>query len=127
MAKRLEKDDKARLAAQVEQLGPDGLAKAAKVLADAKAENDKPIPEEILTAFPVPDVKSISWIPVRSAQLPGTGRAQPHAAGEGADELMRHIESDGEPLPFFVQYDDVKVRREVVCINRAKGNHRPTS
>jgi hypothetical protein len=113
MAKRIERDDKARLAAQVEQLGPAGLEAAAAKLAAAKAENDRPIPEDILTAFPVPDVRSISWIPVRSAQLPGAGkgagRAAPHAAGEGAQELMRHIEADGEELPFFVQFDDVKV------------------
>jgi hypothetical protein len=66
MAEKLEKDEKARIAAQVKAIGTEGLKAAAELLEKAKAEHDKPIPDEILKAFPVPDVKSISWIPVDS-------------------------------------------------------------
>lgn len=108
LAEKLEVIEKARLAAQVEKLGPEGLAKAGQELEAAKAEHDLPIPKAILTSFPVPDVKSISWIPVKSVQEMGKGRsvASRPLLQSG---LQKHIESDGEPLSVFVQYDHVKV------------------
>lgn len=108
MADKLEKTEKARIAAQVKKLGPTGLAKATKELEDAKAEHDKPIPTDVLTAFPVPDVKSISWIPVQSVQERGKGRTPAKKVADS--ELSKHIEADGSLLPFFVEYDHVKVR-----------------
>lgn len=104
----MEKDEKARIAAQVKRLGPEGLKQAEKVLEDAKAEHDKPIPTDILTQFPIPSVKSISWIPVQSIQEPGTGRVTSET-GKGLP-LSSHVQQDGKALPFFVQYDHVEVR-----------------
>ncbi|KAF7436910.1 hypothetical protein PC9H_003744 [Pleurotus ostreatus] len=106
LAKKLEKDEKARLATQIKRLGPKGLEEAEKELEAAKAEHDVPIPTEILKSFPVPDVKSIVWIPVQSVQEVGTGRKAGRAPS--STELSKHIESDGSPLPFFVQYDHVQ-------------------
>ena len=106
MADRLEKTEKARIAAQVKKLGPAGLAKAAKELEEAKIAHEKPIPSEVLTAFPVPDVRSISWIPVQSVQEPGKGRP-PKTITES--ELSKHIGADGSSLQLFLQYDHVKV------------------
>ncbi|KAF9473122.1 hypothetical protein BDN70DRAFT_886165 [Pholiota conissans] len=107
MAVKLEKDEKNRVAAQVAALGPEGLKKAAASLESAKAEHARPIPLEILKSFPVPDVKSISWIPVQSFQEPGIGRTSAYAPSS-EEPLFKHIESDGSPLPFFVQYDHVE-------------------
>lgn len=84
------------------------MKQAAALLESAKAEHDKPIPKEILTSFPVPDVKSISWIPVQSVQEPGLGRKLPGAVFD-YPELSKLIEADGSPLPFFIEYDSVKV------------------
>ncbi|PBK77299.1 hypothetical protein ARMSODRAFT_874850 [Armillaria solidipes] len=106
LAKKLEEDEKARVAAQVEGLGPEGLKKAAKELEDAKAEHDLPIPTEVLTKFPIPDVKSISWIPVQSLQEPGKGRRS--APGRTETSLSQHVHNDGSDLPFFIQYDHVE-------------------
>ena len=108
MADRLEKNEKARIAAQVERLGPEGLKKAEAVLEAAKAEHAKPIPTEILTSFPVPDVKSISWLSVQSVQEPGIGRELVHWAS-ASSPLSKYIDSDGKLLPFFVEYDHVEV------------------
>ncbi|KAH7911953.1 Metalloenzyme, LuxS/M16 peptidase-like protein [Hygrophoropsis aurantiaca] len=107
LQEKLEKDEKLRIAAQVENLGPAGLAQAEKELEAAKAEHEKPIPTEILTAFPVPNVKSISWIPVQSLQERGRGRSVP-AKDPVPSQLARHVESDGSPLSIFIQYDHVK-------------------
>jgi len=104
MAEKLEKDEKARIAAQVKAIGPEGVKDAAKLLERAKAEHDKPIPDEILKAFPVPDAKSISWIPVDSVHEKGKMGA---ASGS---KLRKHLESDGAPLPFFIGFDHVQVR-----------------
>ena len=103
MAEKLEKDEKVRIAAQVKHLGPKGLEDAAKLLEKAKAEHDKPIPVEILKAFPVPDVKSISWIPVDSVHEKG----KVDVVGQG--KLRKHVEGDGGPLPFFIGFDHVQV------------------
>lgn len=108
LAEKLETIEKARLAAQVEKLGPGGLAKAGQELEAAKAEHELPIPKEILTSFPVPDVKSISWIPVKSVQELGKGRSGASRPSLRSD-LEKYIENDGEPLSMFVQYDHVKV------------------
>lgn len=110
MQDRLETEEKARIEAQRKQLGPEGLAKLEKELKEAKAQHDRPIPEEILTSFPVPDVSSISWIPVQSA------RNDPFAKGStssvianAAPSLQKHLESDPAPLPYFIQFDQVQV------------------
>ncbi|KAI0788552.1 Metalloenzyme, LuxS/M16 peptidase-like protein [Abortiporus biennis] len=108
LADKLENDEKTRIAAQKEKLGPEGLAKAEKVLEEAKKEHDQEIPNDILKSFPVPDVKSIAWIPVQSVQQPGKGPGRVARHDQLPNiELTRHIESDGTPLPFFVEYDHV--------------------
>ena len=91
-------------------MGEEGLKKAEQELEQAKKEHDKEIPPSILKGFPVPDVKSISWIPVQSMQEAGTVPGRKDAVAQpGAESLKKAVESDGLPLPFSVQYDHVKV------------------
>ena len=104
MAEKLENDEKARIAAQVKNLEPEGLEATSKLLENAKAEHNKPIPDEILKSFPVPDVKSISWIPVDSVH------EKRNAVG-AESKLRKHINGDGDPLPFFIGFDHVQVWR----------------
>ncbi len=108
MADRLDREEKARIAAQKERLGPAGLAECERLLEEAKKEHEKEIPTEILTSFPVPSVKSITWIPVQSVQEKHGQKARAPLAHSNNAELAKHIEQDGAPLPFFVQYDHVK-------------------
>lgn len=110
LADKLEKDEKIRVAEQVKELGEAGLEAAAAKLEAAKSEHDRPIPSDILTSFPVPDVKSISWIPVQSLQEAGKGR-ETRRTPVPNEELTKHVQADESPLPFFVQYDHVKVNR----------------
>lgn len=121
LAERLEKNEKDRIAKQTETLGLEGLKKAAALLDSSKAEHSKPIPKEILTSFPVPDVKSISWIPVQSVQEPGVGR-KPFNGVAQFPELQKVIEDDGSPLPFFVEYDNVKVNLSFFVVRRYPHN-----
>ena len=108
MADKLERNEKARIAAQIERLGPEGLKKAEVELEVAKAEHARAVPTEILTSFRVPDVKSISWLSVQSVQEPGIGRKPVHCAS-ASSPLSKYIDSDGKLLPFFVEYDHVEV------------------
>ena len=109
LADNLEKTEKARITEQVEKLGSEGLKEAERRLEAAKAEHSKSIPTDILTSFPVPDVKSIFWIPVQSVQEPGKGRQGGPSGASTNSGLQKHIESDGTALPFFVEYDHVEV------------------
>jgi Zn-dependent M16 (insulinase) family peptidase len=112
LAEKLEKDERARVDAQVAKLGPEGLARLQKELDDAKAQNDAPIPEEVLTDFPVPKISSISWIVVQSAKnTPGTVEVEKAHVGVLANptELARHIKADETKLPLTVYYDHVAV------------------
>ncbi|CAE6445118.1 unnamed protein product [Rhizoctonia solani] len=104
LQEKLETGEKARIEEQRKRLGPEGLAKLEEELNRAKAEHERPIPQEILTGFPVPDVKSISWIPVQSA------RNDPFAAEVGKVEsgLQDHLDKDPVELPYFVQYDHIQ-------------------
>ncbi|KAI0756614.1 Metalloenzyme, LuxS/M16 peptidase-like protein [Daedaleopsis nitida] len=108
MADRLDREEKARIATQKERLGSAGLEECERVLEDAKKEHEQEIPTDILTSFPVPDVKSIAWIPVQSFQETHGKKGRAPMAQPNNAELAKHIEHDGAPLPFFVQYDHVK-------------------
>lgn len=107
LVEKLERDEKSRLATQIEKLGPEGLAQAEKNLEAAKEEHERPIPKGVLTSFPVPDVKSISWIPVESVQETSEGFDVVRTPRLQSN-LAKHIESDGSALPMFIQYDHVK-------------------
>jgi len=61
---KLSEEQKKRIEKQVEDLGETGLEELSKKLELAKEKNEQPIPNEILESFKVPDVKSISFIPV---------------------------------------------------------------
>lgn len=96
----------------MKDLGPEGLAVAQQELDRAKAEHEKPIPESVLKQFAVPDVKSISWIPVQSVQE-GAGTQNTSLYRYDSSQLLKHINSDGDKLPFFVQFDHVEVSGHV--------------
>ncbi|KAG8964223.1 hypothetical protein FRC00_003325 [Tulasnella sp. 408] len=103
LPEKLAAEEKARIAAQKESLGEEGLAKKVQELEEAKKEHDRPIPQEMLTSFPVPPVSSINWIPVKGAWNDST------KALSSDKELQAHVEKDGSDLPFFVGYHHAKV------------------
>lgn len=108
LADKLEKEETSRIEAQINRLGPEGLAKTEERIKKAKEENDAPIPNEVLLDFPVPDVSSIAWIPVQSVQDGGDTNST--SAGRKDNlRLVEHIGGDGSELPFLVQFDHVQV------------------
>ena len=101
-------DKEARIAARARDNRPDDLQNAAKRLEEAEAINKEPIPEEIIRAFPIPDVKTLSWIPIDSVH----GDSVHGSGGVVANSKLReHLHGDGDPLPFFVGFDHFQVRK----------------
>jgi Zn-dependent M16 (insulinase) family peptidase len=111
LSESLEASEKARIDAQKQALGPRGLEKATKELEDAKKEHENPIPSQILTSFPVPDVRSISWIPVQGVRNdPIAPNGSPlEARNTDGSRLEEHVKRDGTSLPFFVHFSNVAV------------------
>ncbi|GAA5896610.1 Sdd3p [Sporobolomyces salmoneus] len=103
LADKVRDDAKAVVDANIKKYGEDGLAKLAKKIEDAQAENDKPIPPEILRDFKIPDVNGIDWIKVE------TGRSGGVAKEDGAKKgrVQDHLDADAAQLPLFVQYDHI--------------------
>jgi hypothetical protein len=57
---------------------------------------------------------------VQSVQEAGAGRKS--GVPTIANETSRHVNGDGPPLPFFVQYDHVKVRTLIFLPNQAQSS-----
>ncbi|KAK0536901.1 hypothetical protein OC835_000659 [Tilletia horrida] len=110
LAKKLKADTRTRVEERKQKLGPDGLKKLKEELEAAQKQNDKDIPPEMLSGFPVPDPATIQWIPV------GTGKNDPLRTGAVSKrthesqldtKVQAHLDTDKEILPFYCQFDHV--------------------
>lgn len=100
-------DEKERLEKQVEELGDEGLKKHDEILEAAKKENEDPTPDEVIGAIPLPDINSISWIPVQSAStVPESSEIK---VLEESEALGAHLNADVCALPFTLHFDQVTV------------------
>lgn len=102
LSKQLKKDEKARVKAQKEKLGQEGLTKLAKDLENAKAENDKEIPREVLSQFQVPSTDSIHFIQTTTARS-GLARGQ----GDENNSIQRIIDEDKMDYPLFIHFEHI--------------------
>ncbi|CAO1637041.1 unnamed protein product [Jaminaea pallidilutea] len=103
--KQLEEDRRA-------ELGEGGLKKLGDNLESARKENDRPIPEEILSGFRVPSKDTIAWIPTGRrlvGQRPQNGsQGDPAPSSEGGTtEMDKQLSSHlvgSDQLPFAVHF-----------------------
>ncbi|KAF2405633.1 putative Zn2+-dependent endopeptidase [Trichodelitschia bisporula] len=100
LSAKLKAEETARVKAQKERFGQEGLKELTRKLEAAKAENDKPIPEEILDGFPVPSTKSIHFIPSTTVRA---GLATPKLD----NEWQRLVDQDAD-VPLFLHFEHVK-------------------
>lgn len=102
LAKKIQEDEIARIAAQVDNLGPQGLSELERKLAEAKTTNDQPIPKDIIKSFPVPAVEAINFI------IPETARGGlPQAEHPKLSTALQQIvNKDDVSLPLFIQFDN---------------------
>lgn len=102
MSQKLKSEEQARVEAQKEKLGKDGLQRLTKKLEDAKAQNDRPIPDSILADFAVPDTTSINFIHTTSASA---GLARKH--GKADSDVQKKIDADGRDIPLFMHFEHI--------------------
>ncbi len=69
LSNRIQESEQERESQQSKDLGVEGLARLAKILEAAMEENERPIPGDILTSLPVPDVAKVPSIPLFTARL----------------------------------------------------------
>lgn len=102
LSEKLKADEKARVDAQKKRLGEEGLKKLEKKLEEAKAENDKPIPKEILGSFKVPPPDSIHFIESTTAR---SGLAK--KMGHPNNDIQKIVDRDDTDLPLFIHFESV--------------------
>ncbi len=112
LADKLRADTEKLVESRRKEMGDEGLKKLEGKLEEAKKENDKDIPQDMLSKFRIPGVESIQWIAVGTGRnIPTPNSASVATSIDAPSELDRqvqaHIDADGEALPFFIQYDHV--------------------
>lgn len=100
--KKLKKAEKARVKEQQDRLGEEGLKKLAKKLDEAKAENDKEIPKEILEGFKIPGTESIHFFLTETAR---SGLAR--KTGPLDNEAQSLVDADKSDLPLFIHFEQI--------------------
>ncbi|KAJ9110677.1 hypothetical protein QFC19_001506 [Naganishia cerealis] len=102
LAEKITKEQADLLEATKARLGPQGLEAKAAELAQAQQENDREIPEKMITDFPISDAGKIDWIPVES----GVNTVDAQATKSG--KVQTYLDQDGDKLPYFVHYSHVQ-------------------
>ncbi|KAF2499151.1 putative zinc metalloprotease [Lophium mytilinum] len=102
LSKKLKVDEKARVKAQQEKLGEDGLKELAKKLEHAKEENDKPMPKEVLEQFEIPGTDSIHFFETITAR---SGYAS--NLDIPVNEIQRIIDKDAGSQNFFIHFEHI--------------------
>ena len=102
LSKKLKSEETARVKAQQDKLGEDGLKNLGEKLEKAKAENDREIPREILAAFKVPSPESIHFVPSLTAR---SGLAK--KMGHLDNEAQKYLDKDTSDLPLFIHFEHV--------------------
>ncbi|KAL7267686.1 hypothetical protein RUND412_009713 [Rhizina undulata] len=102
LATKIEGDEKKRTAAQIEKLGEEGLKQLQKKLDEAKAENDREIPPELLGKFEVPGVESIHFIETTTAKA---GFAVKD--GKPENDIQKILDKDTADIPLYLHFEHV--------------------
>jgi len=102
LSKKLKHDELARVKAQQERLGAEGLKNLDQKLKDAQAENDREIPEEILKKFKVPGTDSIHFIPTTTATS-GFAKDVVHEP----NDVQSIVDADKTDYPLSIHFEHI--------------------
>lgn len=103
LSRLLKSEEASRVAAQKKRLGIEGLKRLQNRLAEAKAENDREIPQEIIRRFKVPDTSSIHFIPTVTARS-GVARK----LGQLDNAIQNIVDRDDDTSPLFIHFEHVE-------------------
>ncbi|KAL7748791.1 hypothetical protein RI367_005704 [Sorochytrium milnesiophthora] len=99
MAERLAADEKARIKKQQETLGEAKLAKLGEKLDKAMEENNRPIPQHIITDFPIPSL---------DINFPTVVTASTAAKCKSENDLQKFVDEHAQSVPYFVEFDEIQ-------------------
>lgn len=102
LSAKLKDDEKARVEAQKKRLGEEGLKELEKKLEEAQAENDRPIPKEILGSFKVPPPETIHFIQSTTARA-GLAKKMGHLD----NDVQKIVDMDKTDLPLFIHFESI--------------------
>jgi Zn-dependent M16 (insulinase) family peptidase len=102
LSEKIKAEEVARVKAQQEKLGEDGLKKLAEKLKAAQEENDKPIPEEIIASLKVPSTESIHFYETITGR---SGLAK--KLGTSENKIQQIIDKDEKDLPLFIHFEHI--------------------
>ncbi|KAF1845715.1 zinc metalloprotease-like protein [Cucurbitaria berberidis CBS 394.84] len=103
LSEKMKADELARVKAQQEKLGEEGLKNKAQQLKEAQDENDKPIPEEIIAGVKVPSTESIHFFETTTAR---SGLAK--KLGTSDNMIQKIIDKDENGLPLFIHFEHIQ-------------------
>ncbi|WPH03609.1 Hypothetical protein R9X50_00649200 [Acrodontium crateriforme] len=102
LSDKITKDEKARVKAQQEKLGEDGMKKLAEKLQHAQDTNNKPIPDAVLEKFPIPGTDSVHFISTVTARA-GSARKM----GKLDNDIQKIIDKDDNDSPLFIHFEHI--------------------
>ena len=102
LSEKLKLDEAARLEKQKIRLGPTGLKEQKEKLEEAKEDNDKPIPSELLGRFKIPSTDSIHFVKTPAARV---GPAL--KIGRPKNKYQSIVDSDGKQMPLFIDFEHI--------------------
>jgi len=105
----LQKSEQERIEQRTVALGPEKLGELAQKLDEANEQNNTPVPDGMVQQFEVPQVSSITFIPVASAFYPPVEKDGGSKRGPADAELQSTLDSlcPSHP-PFYLQVDHVR-------------------
>ncbi|MBW0466041.1 hypothetical protein O181_005756 [Austropuccinia psidii MF-1] len=98
LSKKLGSDNTLRTETNQKKYGPEGLKKVGEELKHAQQVNARPLPDEVISQFPIPSLDSIKWIDVEIAQA--------HGAYESSLQSLLD-RKDPVSLPYFIQFNHI--------------------
>ncbi|WFD27197.1 hypothetical protein MNAN1_002193 [Malassezia nana] len=117
LAQRLQSETQERVAARRAELGDNGAQALEAALTEARRLNDTPFPPQMLQDFAVPSSDTIQWIPVATAHSgPDTPDEPLGPLSDDDARLHEHVQADGPPLPFAVQFDQIPSQFVLISI-----------
>jgi Zn-dependent M16 (insulinase) family peptidase len=99
---KIKADEVARVKAQQEKLGKQGLEDLAQKLKEAQEENDRSISMERIIDLPIPDFESIHFHQFTTAR---SGLAK--KLGTSKSKIQEIVDQDENGLPLFIQFEHI--------------------
>lgn len=102
LSKKLKDAETDRVKKQQDRLGEKGMEELKKKLDDAKAENEKAVPPEVLDQFAVPGTDSIHFIPSTTARA-----GQAKKLGTVDNDVQQIIDKDPAQSDLFIHFEHI--------------------